>query len=141
MYGLWRGCDERSHERSGPIGHAKQRIRTGRYLGITEPTIIAAESPNPIVNELVIMPDMEKRLEAFVRLAHAIVVYFREASVRQRKSLYILGILLSPRNESMQLPLIFTGPRSSEAYFLPPPRIYRRYLGAGRTVSLPSHHR
>jgi hypothetical protein len=30
------------------IGHAKQRIRDGRYVGITEPGIIAAESPNPI---------------------------------------------------------------------------------------------
>ena len=27
------------------IGHAKQRIRDGRYIGITEPGIIAAESP------------------------------------------------------------------------------------------------
>ena len=50
------------------IGHAKQRIRDGRYIGITEPGIIAAESPNPIVNHLVIMPDIEKRLEAFVRM-------------------------------------------------------------------------
>ncbi|HZD54586.1 MAG TPA: pyrimidine/purine nucleosidase domain-containing protein, partial [Woeseiaceae bacterium] len=38
------------------IGHAKQRICDGRYIGITEPGIIAAESPNPIVNSLVIMP-------------------------------------------------------------------------------------
>ena len=37
------------------VGHAKQRIRNGRYLGLTEPTIIAAESPNPICNELVIL--------------------------------------------------------------------------------------
>ena len=57
------------------IAHAKQRIENGRYLGITEPGIIAAESPNPIVNQLVIMPDMEKRLEAFVRVAHAIVIF------------------------------------------------------------------
>ena len=28
-----------------------------------------------IVNELVIMPDIEKRLEAFVRLAHAVIVF------------------------------------------------------------------
>ena len=55
------------------IGHAKQRIHYGRYLGITEPGIIAAEPPNPIVSQLVIMPDIEKRLEAFVRLAHGIV--------------------------------------------------------------------
>ncbi|MCB1726838.1 MAG: DUF4478 domain-containing protein, partial [Gammaproteobacteria bacterium] len=47
------------------IGHAKQRIAGGRYLGLTEPGIIASEPPNPIVNELVILPDIEKRLEAF----------------------------------------------------------------------------
>src|SRR5690606_31262904 len=52
------------------IAHAKQRKRRSRYIGITEPGIIAAESPNPIVNHLVIMPDIEKRLEAFVRLGH-----------------------------------------------------------------------
>jgi predicted Rossmann-fold nucleotide-binding protein len=51
------------------IGHAKQRIGGGRYVGMTEPGIIAAEPPNPIVNQLVILPDIEKRLEAFVRLA------------------------------------------------------------------------
>ena len=39
------------------------------------PGIIAAESPNPIVNHLVIMPDIEKRLEAFVRMAHGIIVF------------------------------------------------------------------
>jgi predicted Rossmann-fold nucleotide-binding protein len=55
------------------IGHAKQRLHGGRYLGISEPGIIAAESPNPIVNDLVIMPDIEKRLEAFVRTGHGIV--------------------------------------------------------------------
>ncbi len=57
------------------IGHAKQRIEHGRYIGITEPGIIAAEPPNPIVNQLAILPDIEKRLEAFVRLAHGIVVF------------------------------------------------------------------
>ena len=98
------------------LGHAKQRVRTSRYLGITEPTIIAAESPNPIVNELVIMPDMEKRLEAFVRLGHAIVVFPGGVGTTE-EVLYLLGIMLSPENESVQLPLIFTGPKSSEAYF------------------------
>jgi len=44
------------------IGHAKQRIEGGRYIGVTEPGIIAAEPPNPIVNQLVILPDIEKRL-------------------------------------------------------------------------------
>jgi len=98
------------------VGHAKQRIRTGRYLGLTEPTIIAAESPNPIVNELVILPDMEKRLEAFVRMAHAIVVFPGGVGTAE-EILYLLGILLSPENEHEGLPLVFTGPASSKGYF------------------------
>ena len=98
------------------VGHAKQRIRNGRYLGLTEPTIIAAESPNAIVNELVILPDMEKRLEAFVRMAHAIVVFPGGVGTAE-EILYILGILLSPEDEHVHLPLVFTGPASSRRYF------------------------
>ncbi|MCX7096639.1 MAG: nucleotide 5'-monophosphate nucleosidase PpnN [Methylococcales bacterium] len=98
------------------IGHAKQRIKDGQYLGITEPGIIAAESPNPIVNELVIMPDIEKRLEAFVRVGHGIVVFPGGAGTAE-EILYILGILLHPDNKAMPFPLIFTGPKSAEDYF------------------------
>jgi predicted Rossmann-fold nucleotide-binding protein len=98
------------------VGHAKQRIRHGRYLGLTEPTIIAAESPNPICNELVILPDMEKRLEAFVRMAHGIVIFPGGVGTAE-ETLYLLGILLSPKNESERLPLVFTGPPSSKSYF------------------------
>jgi predicted Rossmann-fold nucleotide-binding protein len=98
------------------IGHAKQRIRNGRYVGITEPGIIAAESPNPIVNSLVIMPDMEKRLEAFVRTSHGIVVFPGGVGTAE-EILYLLGILLHPDNTAQPLPLVMTGPASSEAYF------------------------
>jgi predicted Rossmann-fold nucleotide-binding protein len=98
------------------VGHAKQRIRHGRYLGLTEPTIIAAESPNPIVNELVILPDMEKRLEAFVRMAHAIVVFPGGVGTAE-EILYLLGILLSPANAEQTLPVVFTGPAASKHYF------------------------
>ncbi|MEY3288511.1 MAG: hypothetical protein RLZZ419_753 [Pseudomonadota bacterium] len=98
------------------IGHAKQRIKDGQYLGITEPGIIAAESPNPIVNDLVILPDIEKRLEAFVRTGHGIVVFPGGAGTAE-EILYLLGILLHPDNKDMPFPLIFTGPDSSEAYF------------------------
>ncbi len=34
------------------VGHAKQRISHGRFIGLTEPGIIAAEPPNAIVNHL-----------------------------------------------------------------------------------------
>lgn len=98
------------------IGHAKQRNRNGRYLGISEPGIIAAEAPNPIVNELVIMPDIEKRLEAFVRAGHGIVVFPGGAGTAE-EILYILGILLHPDNAGVPFPLVFSGPAGSEEYF------------------------
>lgn len=98
------------------IGHNKQRIYNGRYVGMTEPGIIAAESPNPIVNELIIFPDIEKRLEAFVRTGHGIIVFPGGAGTAE-EILYILGILLHPDNAELPFPLIFTGPKSSEEYF------------------------
>ncbi|MEJ2601932.1 MAG: nucleotide 5'-monophosphate nucleosidase PpnN [Gammaproteobacteria bacterium] len=98
------------------IGHSKQRIRDGRYIGITEPGIIAAESPNPIVNELVIMPDMEKRLEAFVRVGHGFVVFPGGVGTAE-EILFILGVLLHPDNAQTPFPLVFTGPAGSEDYF------------------------
>ncbi|HET9388832.1 MAG TPA: nucleotide 5'-monophosphate nucleosidase PpnN [Steroidobacteraceae bacterium] len=98
------------------IGHAKQRIEHGRYIGVTEPGIIAAEPPNPIVNQLVILPDIEKRLEAFVRLAHGIVVFPGGAGTAE-EILYLAGLLLDPANEGQPFPVVFTGPSESAAYF------------------------
>ncbi len=98
------------------IGHAKQRIGNGRYLGITEPGIIASEPPNPIVNELVIMPDIEKRLEAFVRVGHGILILPGGAGTTE-ELLYLLGILMHPHNSGHPLPLIMTGPAESAGYF------------------------
>lgn len=97
------------------IAHAKQRA-SGRYIGISEPGIIAAESPNPIVNKLIIMPDIEKRLEAFVRAGHGIVVFPGGAGTAE-EILYILGVLLNPANADIAFPLVFTGPASAQAYF------------------------
>jgi predicted Rossmann-fold nucleotide-binding protein len=98
------------------IAHAKQRHWRPRYIGITEPGIIAAESPNPIVNHLVIMPDIEKRLEAFVRLGHGIIVFPGGVGTAE-EILYMLGVLLHPANADLPFPLVFTGPAESAAYF------------------------
>ncbi|MBV8667392.1 MAG: LOG family protein [Burkholderiaceae bacterium] len=111
------------------IGHAKQRITTGRYIGLTEPGIIAAEAPNPIVNDLVIMPDIEKRLEAFVRLGHGIIVFPGGAGTME-EILYILGILLHPENADLPFPLVFTGPQSARPYFEQIDRFVGATLGA-----------
>ena len=111
------------------IGHAKQRIASSRYLGFSEPGIIAAESPNPICNELVILPDIEKRLEAFVRVGHGIVV-FPGGPGTAEEILYLLGILLHPANSHVPFPFIFTGPESARDYFTQIDRFIGSALGA-----------
>jgi len=110
------------------IGHAKQRIRNGRYIGVTEPGIIAAEPPNAIVNHLSILPDIEKRLEAFVRLAHGVVVFPGGAGTAE-EILYLLGVLSHPNNSGHPFPMILTGPRQSEGYFTALDRFIRATLG------------
>lgn len=113
------GCGPGAMEgpmKGAAIGHAKQRYYEQRYLGLTEPSIIAAEPPNPIVNELIIMPDIEKRLEAFVRMAHGIVIFPGGAGTAE-ELLYILGIMMHPENTNQPLPIVLTGPKESEDYF------------------------
>ena len=110
------------------IGHAKQRISSGRYIGLTEPGIIAAEPPNPIVNQLVIMPDIEKRLEAFVRLAHGVVVFPGGVGTAE-EILYLLGILLEPANAGQPLKVVLTGPKSTADYFIHIRRFIEGTLG------------
>lgn len=56
------GCGPGAMEapmKGAAVGHAQQRYRNSRFIGVTEPSIIAAEPPNPLVNELIIMPDIE----------------------------------------------------------------------------------
>jgi len=111
------------------IGHAKQRITGSRYIGVTEPGIIAAEPPNPIVTQLAIMPDIEKRLEAFLRIAHGIVVFPGGAGTAE-EILYLVGVLLDPANRSQPFPVVLTGPRDSGDYFRHICRFLEATLGA-----------
>lgn len=114
------------------IGHSKQQIKDGRYIGITEPGIIASESPNPTVNELVILPDIEKRLEAFVRLSHTIVVFPGGAGTAE-EVLYLLGMLMHPDNKNIPMPLVFAAPEGREEYFNTLDKFIRNTLGEDAT--------
>src|ERR1700742_5076461 len=117
------------------VGHAKQRITDGRFVGVTEPGIIAAEPPNAIVNQLVILPDIEKRLEAFLRLAHGIVIFPGGAGTAE-EILYVLGGLLDPANAEQPLPVVLTGPRESAAYFEQISHFVENTLGAAALTRL-----
>ena len=114
------------------IAHAKQRRTRTRYIGITEPGIIAAESPNPIVNHLVIMPDIEKRLESFVRIGHGMIVFPGGVGTAE-EILYLLGILLREENAELPFPLVFTGPSLAAPYFEQIDQFLRLTLGEAAT--------
>jgi len=74
------------------------------------------------------MPDIEKRLEAFVRLGHGIVVFPGGAGTAE-EILYLLGVLLHPDNEGLPFPLVLTGPAESAAYFKQIDKFIRLTLG------------
>ena len=114
------------------IGHAKQQIEHRRYIGITEPGIIAAEAPNPIVNELVIMPDIEKRLEAFVRVAHSLIVFPGGVGTTE-EILYLLSVLMHERNKSVPYCVILAAPAERADYFESVDRFIRATLGPEAT--------
>ena len=114
------------------IGHAKQQIEQRRYIGISEPGILAAEAPNPIVNELVILPDIEKRLEAFVRVGHSIIVFPGGAGTAE-EVLYILSVLMHPANRAVPFSLILTAPEERADYFESLDQFIRNTLGQAAT--------
>lgn len=130
-YDICTGCGPGAMKgpmKGAAIAHAKQLNKESRYVGVSEPGIIAAESPNAIVNELAILPDIEKRLEAFVRIAHGIIVFPGGVGTAE-EILFLLGIKMHPQNEDLELPLIFSGPTESAAYFEQIDRFLRDCLG------------
>ncbi|MBT0727948.1 nucleotide 5'-monophosphate nucleosidase PpnN [Rosenbergiella australiborealis] len=129
------GCGPGAMEapmKGAAVGHAQQRYHESRFIGMTEPSIIAAEPPNPLVNELIIMPDIEKRLEAFVRIAHGIIIFPGGVGTAE-ELLYLLGIMMHPNNDQQVLPLVLTGPKESEDYFTMLDEFIRHTLGEAAT--------
>lgn len=96
--------------------YAAERIRHARMFGFNCPSIITSEPPNLFVNPLVILPDIEKRLEAFVRASMGCVVFPGGPGTAEEIQT-ILSILLDPHNRDQRYPVILTGPEESKGYF------------------------
>jgi predicted Rossmann-fold nucleotide-binding protein len=71
------GCGEgimKAPFKGAQVAYGKQRSfsRFGRrdFIGLTEKNILAAEAPNELVNRLVVFPNIEQRMEAFIRASH-----------------------------------------------------------------------
>lgn len=73
------------------------------YIGFSERGIIAAEAPNGIISELVIFPDVEKRMEAFIRASHRGRIHPGGAGTVE-EMLTFLGVKAHPANAEAVYP-------------------------------------
>jgi len=96
-------------------GLEQQKIFNGRQIGFTAPDIIAAEPPNVYVTDLVILPDIEKRLEAFTRKMHAVILFPGGAGTAE-ELLLILAIKMHQRNANQHIPIALAAPKDSLSY-------------------------
>lgn len=84
-----------------------EQLMRGRQMGFSAPEIIAVEPPNIWVTDLMILPDIELRLEAFARKMHAIV--FLPGGIGTMEELLIqLGTKLDERNRDQLWPIAVT---------------------------------
>lgn len=74
------------------------------FIGFSERGIIAAEAPNGLVSELVIFPDVEKRMEAFIRASHRGRIHPGGAGTAE-ELLTLLGVKAHPANAGLPYPL------------------------------------
>lgn len=87
------------------IGYQKMRLGFHRpdLIGFTEPGILAFETPNDRINKLVVFPNMEMRMEAFIRASHRGRVH-PGGSGTMEEIMTFLGMKLHPDNEGMRYP-------------------------------------
>ena len=87
------------------------------------------------------MPDIEKRLEAFVRIGHGIIVFPGGVGTAE-EILYLLGILLHPDNAEPAVPADLHRPGPPRApYFEQIDEFIRLTLGEEAAAALRDHHR
>ena len=97
-------------------GYKTERIEGAKQFGFSCPSIITSEPPNNIIDPLIILPDIEKRLEAFIRGSLGGVVFPGGAGTAE-EILTMITILLHPKNNDSLCPMIFAAPNESSSYF------------------------
>ena len=93
--------------------------KVGKELGLRKIDICTGCGPGIMEAPMrgsIMGPDIEKRLEAFVRLGHVLIV-FPGGPGTAEELLFILGIKLLRENRHNPVPLILTGNENSKPYF------------------------
>ncbi|MDD5025884.1 MAG: DUF3412 domain-containing protein [Candidatus Peribacteraceae bacterium] len=106
----------RSSFSGAAAAYAAERITNARMFGFNCPGIITSEPPNLFVKPLVILPDIEKRLEAFIRASMGCIIFPGGPGTAEEIQM-ILSMLLHEENRDQVYPVILTGPESSRDYF------------------------
>ena len=94
-------------------GFASQDIYDARQYGITALEIVEEEPLNGYGRSTVIMPTIEARLEAFLRLANAIVIFPGGAGTAEELFM-ALALKMHEKNAGQMLPIIITAPKESK---------------------------
>ena len=110
------------------IGHAKQRIVGGPLHRPHRARHHRGRAAEPDREPAGDHAGHRKRLEAFVRLAHGVVVFPGGVGTAE-EILYLLGILLEPANAGQPLKVVLTGPKSTADYFIHIRRFIEGTLG------------
>lgn len=116
---------------SGAVSaYETRRIQHARKFGFTCPSIITSEPPNSFVDPLITLPDIEKRLEAFIRASLGCVVFAGGPGTAEEIQT-VLSILLHEKNNNQQYPVILTGPESARGYFTAIDGFLKKVIGEG----------
>lgn len=97
-------------------GYQMNGHRNRKFIGITEDGIIAGEPCNDYISDLIVFPDIEKRLEAFVRMSRSGIIFPGGIGTFE-EILTILWIKTHPQNKDLRFPLYFSQPVQSGNYF------------------------
>lgn len=81
--GCWPDAMEAPME-GAAIGHAQQLYRNSHFIGIIKSLIIVSKLPNPLINELVIMPDIEKKLGNLRAYRHGIIIFLGSVGTAEK---------------------------------------------------------
>ncbi|MEK6797131.1 MAG: pyrimidine/purine nucleotide monophosphate nucleosidase domain-containing protein [Spirochaetota bacterium] len=100
----------------GALRGYQMNRHTRKFIGITEDGIISGEPCNDYIDHLIVFPDIEKRLEAFIRMSRAGIIVPGGPGTFE-EILTVLWIKMHPRNKKFRFPLYLCQPVQSRSYF------------------------
>lgn len=84
-------------------GYIMQNLRDRRFIGFTEQGILAGEAPNNLLSDLLVFPNIEMRMEAFIRASHRGRLHPGGTGTME-EAMTFLGMKIHPKNDGLLYP-------------------------------------